>query len=108
MADRPSTISIKDLSAAVDQAVKIVTEKYKTKFSQQLRIGPGTIIGRQLLETDIGLKQAEQIASDITQHVASSAVATNVTQKFEPVVLIRSGGGGTTCGMICPTDIELQ
>jgi hypothetical protein len=39
---RPATISIKDLSAAVDRAVKVVAEKNKVQFAS---IGP-TISGK--------------------------------------------------------------
>lgn len=102
-----ATISIKELSATVDQAVITASEKHRIKFSHDFVIGPGTIIGRQLLEGDIGVKQAQQIANDIAQHVTSAGgAAAATTQKFEPAVLIRPGG--TTCGMICPTNVEFH
>jgi hypothetical protein len=108
MARRPPTIAISDLSKAVEQAVKVATEKHKVQFLAEFRIGPGTIIGRQLLTADIGLKQAEQIATEIAEHVttkveSAAAIAAN---QFEPAVLIK--GGGTTCGMICGPRVELQ
>jgi hypothetical protein len=106
MASRPSTISIKDLSNAVEHAVKIATQKHNVRFSPEFRIEPGTIIGRQLLQADIGLKQAEQIATEITQHVMTSGAAAIAGTQLEPVVFVRRGG--TTCGAICPTSFELS
>ena len=106
MVHRPRTISIKDISTAVDQAVKLASEKHKVRFGSEFRIGPGTIIGRQLLSSEIELKQAEQIATEITKHVTTSQ-ASQVT-RFEPAVLIRSDDG-TTCGMIpCEPGWELR
>jgi|GEM_PF-6130297 len=109
MANRPPTLSTKDLSKAVENAVKAATEKHKVQFAPDFRIGPGTIIGRQLLQADIGLKQAEQIATEITQHITAGegAVTALAKTRFEPAVLIRPGG--TTCGMIpCEPGWELH
>ena len=107
MASRPSTISIKDLANAIEHAVKIASQKHNVQFSPEFRIEPGTIIGRQLLQADIGLKQAEQIATEITQHVMTIPSAAGVTgTQLEPVVFVRKGG--ITCGAICPTSFELS
>ena len=67
--------------------MKATTEKHKVQFSPDFRIGPGTIIGRQLLQADIGLKQAEQIATDITQHITTGegAVTALAKTRFEPI-----------------------
>ena len=107
MANRPPSISIKDFASAVDNAVKLAAEKHKVQFSPEFRIGPGTIIGRQLLQVEITSKQAEQIATEIAQHLTTrGSVAATASTRFEPAVLIR--GGGTTCGMICPDPLELK
>jgi len=71
MAKRPPTISIKNLSKAVDRAVKVASEKHGVQLSPEFHLGPGTIMGRRL-PPDIELKQAEQIASEITKQVTSS------------------------------------
>lgn len=94
MAQRPASISIREVSKAVEQAVKTATEKHKVQFSPAFRFGPGTIMGRQILQADIGLKQAEQIATDITQHVTgggAGAAPALGTIRFEPAVLVRPG-----------------
>jgi hypothetical protein len=100
MDKNPPTISIKDLSKAVEHAVKIASAKHNVQFSPEFRIGPGGIMGRQLMEPEIGSKQAEQIATEITQHVATAAAATLGATPLDPVVLI--GRFGVVCGMIIP------
>lgn len=101
MTNRPPTISIKDLSKAVEHAVKVASAKHKVQFSPEFRMGPGTIIGRKLVQADIELTQAKQIATEVTQHVVTDAGtgAAAVAAQFEPAVLIR-GRDGTTIGMI--------
>jgi hypothetical protein len=98
--NRALTLSAKDVSKAVDSAVKLVGEKHKVKFAPEFRIGPGTIMGRQLLATDIGLQQAEKIAAEIAQHAAQqvgrqvgagAGTAAVARPKLEPVVLVRPG-----------------
>ena len=107
MPNRPATISIKDISKAVENAVKIAGDKHKVQFSPEFRLGPGTIMGRQLLQANIGLQQAEQIATEITQQVTSGAAAPalGVTQ-LEPAVLV--GRGVIICGMMPGPIWELQ
>ena len=89
--NRAQTISAKDVAKAVDGAVKLVSEKHNVKFAPEFHIGPGTIMGRQLLAADVGLKQAEQIAAEIAGHAgqAGAGGAGLVRPQFEPVVLIR-------------------
>lgn len=97
---RALTLSAKDISKAVDNAVKLVGEKHKVKFAPEFRVGPGTIMGRQLLSAEVGLNQAEQIATEIAQqaaqhagqHVGVGAGAGAIARpQLEPVVLIRPG-----------------
>jgi hypothetical protein len=91
--NRPQVIAAKDVSAAVDQAVKLATEKHKEKFGPDFHIGPGTIMGRYLLESATALKQAQQIATEITQHVNEQGAARGPSvalPRFEPAVLLRN------------------
>ncbi len=110
MATRPPTISIKDISKAVEHAVKVAGEKHQVQFSPEFRLGPGTIMGRQLLQADIALKQAEQIATEITQQVTSGAAgaapAALAATHLEPAVLV--GRGIIICGMMPGPIWELQ
>lgn len=89
---RALTIAAKDIAKAVDSAVKLVGDKHKVKFAPEFHIGPGTIMGR-ILQGEIGLKQAEQIAAEITQHAATGAGAgagagIGSAAQLEPAVLI--------------------
>ena len=91
---RALTISAKDIAKAVDGAIKLVGEKHKVKFAPEFHIGPGTIMGRQLLAAEVSLTQAEQIAAEIAshagQHAGAGAGAAALTRpQFEPAVLIR-------------------
>ena len=58
--NRPQVIAAKEVSAAVDQAVKLAVAKHQVKFGPDFSIGPGTIMGRYLLESATALNQAEQ------------------------------------------------
>ena len=98
MAQHPATISIKEVSKAVEQAVKVASEKHKVKFSPDLRFGPGTIMGRQLLQADITISQAEQIAGEITQQVPGAA---------ELVASVWVGHGIIICGFWPPDPVEI-
>jgi len=91
--NRPQVIAAKDVSMAVDHAVKLATEKHKVKFGPDFSIGPGTIMGRYLLESATALNQAEQLAMEITQHVngQGAARAAGIAPHYEPAVLIRNG-----------------
>lgn len=96
---KPPTLSIKELSQAVDQAVKIASQKHKVEFAPEFRINPGTIIGRQLLQADIKVSQAQQIATDITQHLTNAKVgptAASGIHPFEPAVF--GGRNIVICG----------
>lgn len=96
---KPPTLSIKELSQAVDHAVKIATQKHKVEFAPEFRINPGTIIGRQLLQADIKVSQAQQIATDITQHLSNAKVGPTAAagiQPFEPAVF--GGRNIVICG----------
>jgi hypothetical protein len=89
---KPPTLSIKELSQAVDHAVKLAGQKHKVEFTPEFRINPGTIIGRQLLQTDLRVNQAQEIAAEITQHLSNAkagAAAEAGFAPFEPAVFGR-------------------
>ena len=99
---KPPTLSIKDLSKAVDHAVRIASEKHKVEFSPEFRINPGTIIGRQLLQRDIPVSQAQQIAAEITQHLSNAKIGgasfAGGSSPLEPFVL--GGRNILICGFL--------
>lgn len=97
MAERPRTISISEVSKAVEHAVKTASEKHKVEFGSGLRFGPGTIMGRQLLKADIAINQAEQIATEITRQVPGGG-------ELEPSVWV--GRGIIICGFWPPDPIQ--
>jgi hypothetical protein len=98
MAQRPATISIKEVSKAVEQAVKVASDKHKVQFASGFRFGPGTIMGRQLLEADIPINRAEQIAGEITQQVPGAA---------ELVASVWVGHGIIICGFWPPDPVQI-
>lgn len=90
--NRPATISVKELSQAVDRAVKIARDKHGVEFAPAFQINPGIVIGRQLLKS-VDLAQAQKLAAEITQEVTRSAGAESTAalagKHFEPVVVAR-------------------
>ena len=100
MADRAPAIPVNELSKAVERAVSAAMQKHGVQFAPEFRLGPGTIIGRQLLQADMDIKKAEQIATEITQHITQGTSATLSKSRLQPAVLITPGG--VTCGMIPP------
>jgi hypothetical protein len=102
---RLATISIKNLSAAVDRAVKVVAEKNKVQFASGLRIGP-TISGKTVRGiTEIA--QAEQVAGALTRELsAGKDAAASGLAGAEPAVLIREGI--ILCGFIAPEAVTFE
>jgi hypothetical protein len=97
-AKRPATISIKNLSAAVEKAAKHASEKNQAQFGAGIHIGP-IITGKVARPQDFA--QAEKLASDLTAHVAGTEGALAAAQgSLEPAVLLR--GGVIICGFIAP------
>jgi phosphatidylserine decarboxylase len=91
---RPATISVKNLSAAVERAVTVVQQKNNVQFASGLLIAP-TIAGKQLNNvTEIA--QAEQAAASLTQELSAVAGVSGA----ESAVLVR--GGIVLCGFIAP------
>lgn len=113
--NRAQTLSSKDITKAVDAAVKLAGEKHKVKFAPEFRIGPGTIMGRQLLSADVAVHQAEQIATEIAHQASQHAVqafgagagtAAIPRPQLEPVVLVRPGI--ILCGFIMDPRIDFE
>jgi hypothetical protein len=96
MATNASTISLKQLSAAVDGAVKAALDRHKLKTTNQFIINPGTLAG-PLLDRATDIKVAQQLAEDITKQVqqahfagpgAGAAHAPAATAQLQPGVLV--------------------
>jgi len=94
---RPATIAIKDLSSAIQQAVKAVGANQKIEIDHKLHTGPiitGIILRPQYLP------QAEKVAAEITAQVSTSHGVAPAAGGLESAVLIK--GGVITCGFIAP------
>jgi len=78
MATSPSTLSIKQLSSAVDGAVKAALDRHKLKATNQFIINPGTLAG-PLLDKATDLKIAQQIADEVTRQVQQAQTAAHPT-----------------------------
>ena len=99
---RPQALAVKDLSQAVEKAVRLVSDKHKVKFSPEFHVGP-IIMGRQLLQAEIGTGQAEQIATEITQHLTQGGLR----KQFCAIALQGQGLKGNT-GWIFPVGSDLM
>lgn len=112
MANRPPTISIKDLSKAVDHAVKVVAEKHKVQLAPEFSFSGGLIMGRWLLQAEIGLQEAQQVATGIAQHVTAGGAAPAAlgaalsATHLTPAVLSRPGG--IICGFMPPPEWDVR
>jgi hypothetical protein len=89
-----SSISLKQLTTSVDQAVKAAVQRHQAKVSNGFTINPGIICG-PILEAATDLKTAQQIADEITQQVqkaqAGGPAAAAAAPAFESAVLITRG-----------------
>ncbi len=68
---RPRSITAKELTGAVEDAVRRVQYRHKIEFESGIRIGPGLIIGRQIRDR-VNLDQAEEIAAQITEGLTTA------------------------------------
>jgi hypothetical protein len=101
---RAATISVKQLSAAVEKAAKAVAEKNKAQFASGVRIGP-TISGKVARPTNMA--QAQKLATDLTRSLSGKGGALAAAKSaVEPAVLIR--GGEIICGFISPEGIQFR
>ena len=88
---RPATISLKNLSSAVEQAAKTATEKNQAQFSPGLHIGP-TILGKIIRPPVKEFAQAEKLAAEITQHVSAGGGPLAASHgQLQPAVLATGG-----------------
>jgi hypothetical protein len=103
-AKRATTISLKELSAAVEKAAKQAGEKNQAQFASGIRIGP-TISGKVARPKD--LAQAERIATDLTRSLTGGGGALAAAgAAVEPAVLIH--GGVIICGFIAPEGLQFE
>lgn len=82
-------ISLKQLAPAVDQAVKAALQRHATRASNGFAINPGIIAG-PILEGAVDFKVAQQIATEVTQHVQKAQVG-GIGPALEPAVLFIHG-----------------
>jgi hypothetical protein len=88
----PSSISLKQLTSSVDQAVKAAVQRHPAKVTNGFAINPGIICG-PILEAATDLKLAQQIADEITQQVqkAQAGGAAAAASAFQSAVLVTRG-----------------
>jgi hypothetical protein len=94
------TVSLKNLSSAVDQAVKTISDK-KIQFEPGVHIGPGNICGKVAREL-IDLKTAEGLATQITTHLSGggAAAGTSALQLSHPEPVVLAGRNWILCGFV--------
>jgi hypothetical protein len=68
MASKPSTVSLKQLTSTVDQAVKLALERHPAKSTANFVINPGILAG-PILDSATNIQVAQQIAQTITAQV---------------------------------------
>ena len=101
---RAVSISLKNLSAAVEKAAKVVAEKNKTQFAPGFELRP-TISGKVARPKD--LAQAQKLATDLTKSLGGrGGPLAAVRGSLEPAVLIH--GGVVICGFISPEGIQFR
>jgi hypothetical protein len=87
----PSSISLKQLTSSVDQAVKAAVQRHPAKVTNGFTINPGIICG-PILEAATDLKLAQQIADEITQQVQKAqAGGAAGASAFQSGVLVTRG-----------------
>lgn len=89
MPTKPVQVSLKQLSPAVEEAVKAALQRHAARASHGLALNPGIIAG-PILEGAVELKVAQQIASEVTQHVQKAQLA-GLGPVLEPAVLFTHG-----------------
>jgi hypothetical protein len=71
MASKPATVSLKQLTGSVDQAVKAALQRHQVKSTVPFILNPGILAG-PILDPATDIKVAQQIANDITAQVQSA------------------------------------
>ena len=89
MATKPVQISFKQLTPAVDQAVKAALERHATRAATGFAFNPGIIAG-PILEATVDFKVVQQIATEVTQQVQKAQVG-GIGTALEPAVLYTHG-----------------
>lgn len=98
------TISVRNLSAAVESAVKVVAAKNKVQFATGLHIGP--IISGKVARDLKEISQAQNVAAALTQQLSSGKEAAALGGALKPAVLIQEGI--VLCGFIAPETIAFE
>ncbi|MFN2606673.1 MAG: hypothetical protein ABR511_02065 [Acidimicrobiales bacterium] len=89
MADeKAASLSVSELSSAVDKAVADVLGKHNMEAVPGLAFGPNTVIGRQLRAGVTDVKAVQQAASDLTAQVQESL---GTSAKLSPAAIISPG-----------------
>ncbi|HET9365780.1 MAG TPA: hypothetical protein VFP71_12290 [Candidatus Angelobacter sp.] len=97
---RPASVSIKQLSSAVEKAVSAVKQQQGLQLGQGLHFGP-IIMGIILQPAQLPAEKLEKIAADLTGHLKPALGGATL----EPGVLIANGR--IICGFIAP-ELELS
>ena len=79
MASTPPIISLKQLSASVDGAVKAALDRHKLKTTNGFIINPGTLAG-PLLDRATDLKVAQQVADEVTKQVQQAQTGAHAAE----------------------------
>lgn len=96
---KADSIQLKDLSSAVDKAVKLVAEKHKVTFETGLAINPAIINGRLLREALTDFNAVQALANEITAQVnAGHTAGAAVAHTYTPTVLWQKGR--IICGFV--------
>ena len=88
MATTPSSLSLKQLTGTVDNAVKAALQRHNAKSSAGFVLNPGILAG-PLLDLATDIKVAQHIADDITKQVqAGGGQHAAISQPLASGVLI--------------------
>jgi hypothetical protein len=100
MAATPSTISLKQLSASVDGAVKAALDRHRLKTTNEFIINPGTLAG-PLLDRATDLKVAQQVADEVTKQVQQAQTGAHDTEGAAVARPLQSGVLVTNRFILC-------
>ena len=95
---KADTLHIKDLSAAVDKAIKAVSDKHKVQFEPGFTLNPTIINGRILREALQDFNAVQAMANEITQQVGAAHQALAGTHTLTPTVVWQRGR--IICGFV--------
>jgi hypothetical protein len=98
------SISVDELSQAVERAVADVMGKHKLQAAAGLAFGPGTVIGRQLRGQVSEIQAVERAAADVTAEVQKAVGGGKV--KLTPAAIL--GPGRIIVGFVPENFLELH